>query len=82
MTKTRFCERCGNQIPASRLEILPDTVICVGCSKAIGGEYEVRVSQENLSKTNSLKKNYGGINVRKTRKRIERIDPAQAENEG
>lgn len=27
-----LCEDCGQSIPAERLEILPDTTTCVGCS--------------------------------------------------
>jgi RNA polymerase-binding transcription factor DksA len=28
-----FCEFCGEEIPAERLEILPDTSTCVKCSQ-------------------------------------------------
>jgi len=27
-----FCHKCGNQIPEERLEILPETRVCVSCS--------------------------------------------------
>ena len=30
----RKCEGCGCEIPHERLEILPDTLTCVNCSKA------------------------------------------------
>ena len=66
------CQRCGNEIPAERLEILPDTVICVACSKDIGGEYTVKVVEENVAKAGSLKKNYGSYGISKVRKPIER----------
>jgi Prokaryotic dksA/traR C4-type zinc finger len=69
--KTRFCERCKAEIPAERIEALEDTRLCVRCSEAIGGEFELRVSRENLGKAGSLKKNYGGVSVRKKRKKIE-----------
>lgn len=29
---TRCCECCGFEIPAERLEVLPNTLTCVGCS--------------------------------------------------
>lgn len=29
---TRSCVTCGVDIPADRLEVLPDTTTCVGCS--------------------------------------------------
>jgi hypothetical protein len=74
MATTRLCQRCRGAIPAERLELLPDTVICVACSKEIGGEYEVRVVGENLGKAGSLKKNYGSYRIKKVRKRIEPKD--------
>ncbi len=71
MTMRRLCQRCNNEIAAERLEILPDTVICIACSKEIGGEYDVKVVGENVGKAGSLKKNYGSYGIKKTRKRIE-----------
>jgi len=67
---TRLCLRCKAEIPAERIEALPDTLICVQCSREIGGEYKVRVLQENLGKGGSLKKNYGGVRIHKVRKQI------------
>jgi hypothetical protein len=72
-TKTRYCQRCSAEIPAERIEALPATRVCIRCSEAIGGEFELRVSREQLGKAGSLKKNYGGVAVRLERKRIERI---------
>jgi hypothetical protein len=66
--KIRICDRCGAEIPSARLEALPDTRICVQCSREVGGEYEVRVVSENVGKAGSLKKNYGGFSVRKRRR--------------
>lgn len=66
----RFCERCSGEIPAERVEALPDTRICVGCSQDIGGEFIIRAIPENTGKTGSLKKNYGGWSVQKVRRRI------------
>jgi hypothetical protein len=68
------CARCGNEIPAERLEALPDTMVCVTCSKEMGGEFQVIVTPERTSKEGSLKKNYGGYTTRKIRKPIKRKD--------
>ena len=38
-SKTRPCERCGAMIPPERIEVLPETRLCVACSKAVGGEF-------------------------------------------
>jgi hypothetical protein len=70
----RTCVRCGVEIPAGRLEAMPDTIICVKCSEAIGGEYEVQVVAVNLGKAGSLKKNYGDVSLRKRRRRIEPLE--------
>jgi hypothetical protein len=67
---TRLCERCRTPIPQARLEALPETRLCVKCSQAIGGDFVVSVVNENLGKSGSLKKNYGGVSLRKTRRRI------------
>jgi hypothetical protein len=66
--KTRPCQRCGIEIPLERIEALPQTRLCVGCSKAVGGEFDLTVIPENLAKSGSLKKNYGSWEVRKTRR--------------
>jgi hypothetical protein len=71
--KKRFCQRCSAEIPAERVEALPETRVCVACSEAVGGEFVMRVSRENLGKAGSLKKNYGGVTVRKKRKKIDPI---------
>jgi hypothetical protein len=68
------CARCGNEIPAERLEALPDTMVCVTCSKEMGGEFHMIVTAEKTSKEGSLKKNYGGYNLKKIRKPIKRKD--------
>jgi Prokaryotic dksA/traR C4-type zinc finger len=69
--QTRPCQRCGVMIPAGRIAALPETRLCIKCSEAVGSDFVVSVSSENLAKTNSLKKNYGGINVRKRRRNIQ-----------
>ena len=30
------CERCGNEIPAERLEALPTARLCMGCKQLLG----------------------------------------------
>ena len=72
--KTRPCERCGAMIPSERIEVLPETRLCVACSKAVGGEFDLTIVPENLSKAGSLKKNYGSFNVKKTRRPVRRKD--------
>jgi hypothetical protein len=70
-TEARFCARCGHEIPAERIEALPDTRVCVKCSEAMGGsEFEVTLVPENVGKSGSLKKNYGSYSLRKRRKPI------------
>jgi hypothetical protein len=70
----RSCQRCGTEIPAERIEIIPDTRLCVKCSEAVGGEFEIQAVPDNLAKAGSLKKNYGSWTVQKRRKRIEPLE--------
>lgn len=73
--KRRWCARCKVEISAERIEALPDTRLCIECSKQVGGEFDVSFSTESLGKAGSMKKNYGGIEkLVKKRKRIEPID--------
>jgi len=69
-TKIRWCQRCRAEIPQARLEALPETRLCIECSKKVGGEFEVSFVEENLAKGGSLKKNYGSVNIQKTRREI------------
>jgi reverse gyrase len=69
--RPRGCQRCNGPISLQRLEALPETRLCLECSEEVGSDFKVSVSTENLAKTNSLKKNWGGINVQKKRRRIE-----------
>ena len=71
MGKSRPCQRCQAEIPAERIEALPETRLCVRCSQDVGSDFEISVSQENVGKSGSLKKNYGGVNVTKRRRRID-----------
>jgi hypothetical protein len=72
--KQRWCARCKAEIPAERAEALPEARLCLQCSQEVGGEFEIRFTQENLSKPGSLKKNYGGVNIQKKRRPIEPKD--------
>ncbi len=71
-SKTRPCQRCGNAIPAERIEVMPETRLCVECSTAVGGEFDCTITPENLAKAGSLKKNYGSFTMQKTRRSIRR----------
>jgi len=66
----RMCQRCGTAIPAERIEAMPETRICVQCSKEIGDEFDVTVTPVNTAKAGSLKKNYGSWTIRKRRREI------------
>ena len=70
MNVTRPCVRCGINIPAERLEVLPETRLCVGCSEAVGSDYKTYYTRVSLGKTGSLKKNYGDYELKKVRRHI------------
>lgn len=67
-----LCDRCDKPIPPGRLEALPDTRVCVECSKEMGGEFDLYSTTESLGKAGSLKKNYGSVSIKKVRKPIEK----------
>jgi len=69
-TRTRPCEICGRSIDPERIELLPDTRLCVEHAKQIGrfgGEFIVTGTQTSLGKGGSLKKNYGDVSIQKKR---------------
>jgi hypothetical protein len=68
---TRHCQRCQAEIPAERAEALPETRLCVECSRQVGGEFEITVVPDNLAKAGSLKKNYGSWTIKKKRRKLE-----------
>jgi hypothetical protein len=70
----RPCKRCKAEIPAERMEAMPDTTLCVKCSEAVGGEWDYTFATENIGKAGSLKKNYGGISLHKSRRTIDPLD--------
>ena len=50
MSEERDRERCGEAIPARRLEALPNTRLCIECSQAIGGDYVTYVIPEHTQR--------------------------------
>jgi hypothetical protein len=55
-TETRHCRICGIEIPKERVEVIPDTLVCVECSEKMGGEFELKVTVGSTGKAGSLKK--------------------------
>ncbi len=49
------CRVCGVEIPPERLEVIPDTLVCVRCSQKMGGEFELQVLMGGNGKPGSLK---------------------------
>jgi hypothetical protein len=67
----RRCARCQGEIPLERLEILPDTRLCIVCSRAVGSDFVLTVQVTNLGKAGSLKRGSNEVSVRKKRREIE-----------
>jgi hypothetical protein len=68
--KTRPCEICGQMIDPERIEVVPETRLCVEHARMIGqygGEFLVTGTQTSLGKGGSLKKNYGDVSISKKR---------------
>ena len=68
--KTRPCEVCGQPIDPERIEVVPETRLCVEHARMIGqygGEFLVTGTQVSLGKSGSLKKNYGDVSIDKKR---------------
>ena len=70
MSEERDCERCGNPIPPRRLEVLPNTRLCIECSEAIGGDFKTYVTPEHTGKPGSMKRNYGSWKVKRKLREI------------
>lgn len=71
--KTRPCEICGQMIDPERIEVIPETRLCVEHAKLIGkfgGEFIVTGTQASLGKSGSLKKNYGDVSVERRRNTV------------
>jgi hypothetical protein len=61
----RFCQRCEEEIPQKRLQVLPNTRLCLQCSQEIGGDFVTYVTPEHTGKPGSLKRNYGSWKVKR-----------------
>ncbi len=64
-TETRTCRICGEEIPTRRVEAMPETRVCVGCSTKIGGEFELEVTICGTGKAGSLKKTGESVEVQR-----------------
>ncbi len=69
-TGAKYCRICGVEIPRERLEVVPDTLICVHCSQQIGGEFELQVRVGGTGKAGSLKITGQEVTVKRQRKRL------------
>jgi hypothetical protein len=65
------CESCNRVIPAERLDVLPETRVCVDCAREEygGSDLELVCEPELLGKPESYKKRVGGVSARLARKR-------------
>ena len=66
--EAKYCRRCDAEIPAGRLEAIPDTLVCVKCSEEIGGEFEIKVTVSGTAKAGSLKVTGQQVAVQRQRK--------------
>jgi hypothetical protein len=83
-TKARGCAICRRPIEMDRIQTIPETRLCLEHAEKIkefGGEFIVSKSLERTSKSGSLKRNFGGVNVKQTRNHqaIERLKDAYEE---
>jgi hypothetical protein len=68
--QTRPCEICGRPIEAERIEVIPETRLCIAHAHEIekyGKEFVITGKLERTSKEGSLKRNYGGVTPSKRR---------------
>jgi len=71
----RFCARCKAEIPAERVEALPETRVCIACAQAMGGsEFDFATVANRGGKKESLKRNYTDYELRKRRKPITPVE--------
>jgi hypothetical protein len=56
------------EIPAGRLQAIPDTLVCIECSEKIGGELELKVTVSGTAKPGSLKVTGQQVSVKRQRK--------------
>jgi hypothetical protein len=69
-TQPKLCRVCHAEIPKERLEVIPDTLVCVKCSKKMGGEFELKVGIGGTSKAGSLKITGQEVTVKRQRRRF------------
>jgi hypothetical protein len=50
--------------------VIPDTLVCVKCSKKIGGEFELKVTVGGTSKAGSLKITGQEVSVKRQRRTL------------
>jgi hypothetical protein len=81
MSNVRKCIRCNTAIPPERIEALPVTQLCIGCSEIVGSDFETVFVTENLGKAGSLKKNYGGFSMKKRRRKIDPLEESDPPKE-
>ena len=59
MAKTRLCQKCKTEIPAERIEAIPQTRLCATCSAEVAKKYgqEIRpnIQEKKLKKPDSFK---------------------------
>jgi hypothetical protein len=64
----RKCRLCPKEIPEARLKAIPDTLVCVGCSEKMGGEFELEVTISSTGKAGSLKRTGQDVSVERKRR--------------
>jgi hypothetical protein len=69
----RRCRKCGTEIPEARLQALPETLVCVACSRSIGGEFELEVTMSGTGKAGSLKITGQQVSVQRKRKPLKLV---------
>ena len=52
------------------MKALPGTWLCIGCSNEVGGDFRYTATPTSLGKAGSMKRNYGGVTIHKTRRVI------------
>lgn len=64
MNTSILCALCKKEIHPDRLEAIPETELCIDHAReaeGLGGEFVLTSSMEKISKSGSLKQNYGGV---------------------
>ena len=69
-TDAKRCWICGVEIPQERLEVIPDTLVCVKCSQKMGGEFELKVRVGGTGKAGSLKITGQEVSIKRQRRRL------------